>query len=766
MDEKEIASDPLKLIVEFSSDWLMYLSANGKIQYISPAVEEITGYTPEEFIDHPGLLLRIIHPDDRERTSGKLANELKNPEPSSLVCRIVRKDGDLRWISHRGRPVFDDHRNIIGRISSNRDITERIRVERALKESEKGYRRIFETSPTTIFITSFDNQILDMNPAGIQMFGFSTLEEAKSTPVTTLYPNPTDRKKILTTLLERGVVRNYELKLKRRDGSDLTVLNTATVIYDEEHHPIAIEGILLDVTEQREQEKRLLRLATIIEQASQAIVMTDLNGNIVYVNPAFERITGYPFEKVKGKNPRILKSGKHDHEFYKNLWETIRAGDTWQGIFQNRKSDSSLYYERTVIFPIKNKSGQTTHYAAIKQDITSERMLEEQLTQAQKMETIGQLAGGIAHDFNNLLSIIKGYSEIGLLRLPKDAPGYHELSAIFDASERAETLIAQLLAFSRKQVYTPVVLDINQVISRMDKMLRRLISEDIHIETLLTPGVPPIKADPSQIEQILVNVIVNARDAIASKTNKASERKITIETQSVFLDKTYINRHFGTQEGKYVQISVSDSGIGMDEKTRWHIFEPFFTTKEKGKGTGLGLSTVFGIVKQNNGSIQVYSEPNVGTTFKIYWPVTEEAVPEEAITTSSRVLLAGKGSILFVEDEPELRKLVVTTLREYGYNVKAAADGMEALKRIQQAKEPFDLIITDLIMPAMNGDELIQRVQSLSPGIKVIFTSGYTSNHIIHNGNLEKGINFLPKPYSLSKLFHIIRKVLTQGEDT
>ena len=539
-------------------------------------------------------------------------------------------------------------------------------------------------------------------------------------------------------------------------------------LYDEKGRVIGTVGSARDVTREKDLEEErekaqaeLTRIATVVKQATQSIIITDLNGNIVYVNPAFEKATGYTYEEVKGKNPRVLKSGRHDKKFYEDLWATITSGRTWEGTFVNKKKNGETFYEKAVIFPIRNGDDKIIQFAAVKHDITREMILEQQFLQAQKMEAVGNLAGGVAHDFNNFLNVVLGFCELGLQKLDKDAPGYHEFSAILSAAKRTEGLVNQLLAFSRKQVAIPETLDINETISTLGKMIQRLIPEDIDIFLDLTPGLPYIEADPGQIEQILMNLVINARDAIQAVSKKAREKKITIETGEAIIDEHYIATHYRARKGRYVAIAVSDTGSGMDEATQARIFEPFFTTKKTGKGTGLGLSTVFGIVEQNKGFITVYSELHHGTTLKIYWPATEKRPrPKHKESSFSSQPVTGKETILFVEDVPELRDLAAEALENLGYTVITASNGLEAMEIFRERGKEIDLVITDLVMPAMNGTELSLEVKKLAPGLQVIYTSGYAENHFNHSELMEKGILFLQKPYTIAQLSSKIREAL------
>jgi PAS domain S-box-containing protein len=396
----------------------------------------------------------------------------------------------------------------------------------------------------------------------------------------------------------------------------------------------------------------------------------------------------------------------------------------------------------------------------IQMEITDQRRLEEQLRQSQKLEAIGTLAGGIAHDFNNLLTVINGHAEISMMALEKDHPSHKDIISILSAGKKAKTLTSQLLAFSRKQIYSPKIIEINNVISRLDKMLRRLIGEDINIESNLREGIPLIKADPSQIEQILMNLIVNARDAINEKGTVEKDKKIIIETGQTMLDAGFVSTHTGSKPGLHIVLTVSDTGIGMEEEILEKIFEPFFTTKDKGLGIGLGMSTVYGIVKQNKGSIYAYSERGLGTRIKIYWPATEEKkIPDETQVLTKAALL-GQESILVVEDDEGVRNFIGTALRDLGYTVHEAINGIKALEILNRNGMNIDLIVTDLIMPEMNGKELAIEVEKILPNVHVLFTSGYTEDHIVNSGSLDRGVDFLQKPYSIQTLAKKVREVL------
>lgn len=391
--------------------------------------------------------------------------------------------------------------------------------------------------------------------------------------------------------------------------------------------------------------------------------------------------------------------------------------------------------------------------------------LQGQLFQAQKMEAIASLTGGIAHDFNNLLTVINGHAEIALIKLERDTPPdklRKDLQAILDAGKRAQKLTQQLLAFSRKQVIEPRIMDLNQAITNMEKMLRPLIGEDIIMEIRLSRDLPCINADPSQIEQVIMNLVLNARDAILEKLklNPLSEKRILIDTRRVDLDETFVIQHPGSHTGLHASLVVTDTGIGMDSHIIAKIFEPFFTTKPKDKGTGLGMSTVYGIVKQNNGSIYAYSEPGEGAVFRVYWPATFATQPTEITTPPPPGNLTGNETILLVEDEKAVRNFAYHTLVELGYTVFDAANGKKALKLLKRKRIHVDLLLTDMIMPEMNGRELASHLREISPTTLVLYTSGYTDSYIIRRNELESDMHFINKPYSVNDLAQKVREIL------
>src|SRR5687767_4500811 len=434
----------------------------------------------------------------------------------------------------------------------------------------------------------------------------------------------------------------------------------------------------------------------ILDGLADAIVLTSVEGEIQYVNPAFELMTGWRREEVLGKNPRVLSSGKHDAEFYAAIWQTLKAGKVWRGQIQNRRKDGAVFTQETTISPVCDDAGTTVSYVGLGRDVTVEVKRAADLRQSQKMETIGRLAGGIAHDFNNLLSVIIAYSDVVLEELQESHPLREDVKNIREAGDRAAGLTRQLLAFSRKQVLQPAVLDLNGVVEGMAGLVRRLVGENIEVKTLLAPDLGRVRADPAQLEQVIMNLAANARDAMPAGG------KLTIETANAELDETYTSSHVAVKPGRYVMLSVSDTGVGMDESTMSQVFEPFFTTKPVGHGTGLGMATVYGIVKQSGGSIWAYSEPGRGSTFKIYLPRIEEPLDEVGEKRIEPDNPRGSETILVVEDDEVVRKLTCQALRRYGYQVIEAANGNEALLACEKHRETIPLMITDVVMPQIS----------------------------------------------------------------
>ena len=518
-----------------------------------------------------------------------------------------------------------------------------------------------------------------------------------------------------------------------------------------------------DITVRKRTEVSLRLLESAVEQTKESIVITDaeldLPGpRILFINPAFTRMTGYNEEEVLGKTPRILQGPLTDKSVLSRLRENLERGKVFEGETINYRKDGKAFNLEWQIAPLRNTTGQITHFVAIQHDITERKRLEAQLFQSQKMETVGKLAGGFAHEFNSILTAIIGQSELLFGDLPVGSPLAKNATEIIKAASRAATLTRQLLAYGRKQILQPETLDLNRVIVDMESMVRLLMGGITDTQVVPAAQLHAVKADSGQIEQVIMNIVINARDAMPNGG------KLILETANVSFDAESIGRYTELKPGDYVMLAITDTGIGMSEEVKARIFEPFFSTKGVGQGTGLGLATCYGIIKQSGGHISVYSELARGATFKIYLPRIEQPVNHPVERPSTPDLPLGTETILLAEDDPALREMAATLLRRLGYTVLTAANGIEALNLKQQRDiGHIDLVFTDVVMPHMSGKELADRMQALFPHTKILFTSAYTENAIIRQGVLDKNMALLQKPFTPSVLAHKLREVLDQS---
>jgi two-component system cell cycle sensor histidine kinase/response regulator CckA len=570
------------------------------------------------------------------------------------------------------------------------------------------------------------------------------------------FVHPEDYKNVFQTFLQglgnKGKVAKVEVRFKHKDGTwrNLECIGK-NLLFDPQVRGVVVSS--RDISERRKDENQIRLQAEALEAASNSIVITDIAGSITWVNSAFTKMTGYSFSEVMGKNPRILKSGEQAVKVYEELWKTILAGETWVGELINRRKDGTLYFEKQTITPVRNREGDITYFIAIKEDISAGKKLEAQFRQAQKMEAVGRLAGGVAHDFNNLLTIILWQSDMLMANFTdKNDPKYHSASEIKIAGQRAAALTRQLLAFSRKQIFQIKVLDLNEIVRGVDKMIRRLLGEDIELVTLFGQGLKNVQVDAAQIEQVIMNLAVNARDAMPSGG------KIVLETEQVKIDSQGASRYPGLVAGEYLLLKVKDTGTGMTEEVKAHLFEPFFTTKENGKGTGLGLATCYGIMKQSKGFIYVDSQIGKGSTFLVFLPPAEEQ-PAQLEKTKEIQLPKGTETILIAEDEDLVRGLAVQVLSRQGFKILEARNGLDALKIAEEYKEAIHLIITDMVMPYMGGGELAEKFRVRFPKTKIMFTSGYTDNSAVKKW-LDQGCRFVQKPYTYSELLLTVREIL------
>lgn len=505
---------------------------------------------------------------------------------------------------------------------------------------------------------------------------------------------------------------------------------------------------------QLDSEVTLHELWRLVEQSTDSVIIMGRSGVMEYVNPAFEALTGYSRREAVGQTLGILKSEQQSGEFYEEMWNTVLSGNVFRGIVMDRKKNGETLIIEKALTPLRDTNGEITHFISTGRDITERRQLESDLRQAQKMDAIGRLAGGVAHDFNNRLLVISGYAELMLDALAADDPLRRNVGEIITASRRAADLTRQLLAFGRKQVQLLQVLDLNTVIAEITVMLPRLIGEDIELIFLPEQNLGKVKADPVQIEQIVMNLAANARDAMPGGGT------LTIETATIEVDEAYVQRHSIVPPGDYVLLTVADSGQGIATKHLPHIFEPFYTTKEEGKGTGLGLATVYGIVRQNGGFVRVYSEPGQGTTFKIYLPRVHSGISEARVAKPAEPSPGGCETVLLVEDEASVREASRQFLIQSGYKVLEAIDGEDALREAREHDGPIHLMITDVVMPRMSGPTLAGQLADDRPEMKVLFVSGYAERTVLQHGKIDVTKSFLQKPFSLKTLARKVREVL------
>jgi PAS domain S-box-containing protein len=750
-------------LVDSSAAAIFSVDGRGRIRAWNPEMERVTGRPAEEAGGrYLADLVRVQDPDGSPVGDLLSARDLAGPRERRPV-RLETASGAERWLTLSRAGLPDGGFTFVAL-----DVTEQREAEDKLDEANARYRSLVEHLPLTTYIDAIDatSSNLYSSPQIEPLLGYSA-EEWRSDP--DLFPSiihPDDRERVLAEHArthETGEPLRTEYRAFARDGRLVWIQDEAVIVKDDSGNPLCLQGYLLDVTTRKaaeaerlelleaeqaaraEAEQAQKRITDTLERMTDAFVALDHDWRFTYLNTEAGSILGGPRDELLGKNiwqefPALVGSPVQE-ELERAATREARTDfvapypefGRWLEVRAYPRSDGISIYFR---------------------DVTERRELEEQLRQAQKMEAIGSLAGGVAHDFNNMMSAVVGFSELVLARLEDDHPVRRQVEEIHRAGERASEMTGQLLAFSRKQILQPRVLDVNAALAQAEKLLRRLIGEDIDLVSVLDPELEAVEADPGQLEQVLLNLAVNARDAMPAGG------KLTIETANVELSEGYAASHVEVAPGSYVLVAVSDTGIGMDAKTQARIFEPFFTTKEHGKGTGLGLATVFGIVKQSGGHLSVYSEPGRGTTFKIYLPRAQAPASASQPSVGEEAAPRGQETVLLVEDEELVRNLEREALEGQGYTVLEARDGSHALELAGNHDGPIDLLLTDVVMPGLSGRELAERLAPLRPRMKVLYASGYTDEAIVRHGVLVPGIAFLPKPVTPSSLACKVREVL------
>lgn len=777
--------------------WQLDLETN-KLSW-TDEIYRIFGLQPQEFGADYESFLEVVHPEDREYVHRAFMTSVEEDRPYDIEHRIVKSSsGETRYVQEKCEHIKNGSGKIVRSCGTVLDITERKKAEKDLAErimlaelaADVGNALTMPGKLPEVLQRCTEAFVRHLGAAFARIWVFNEKENCLDLQASAgMYTHVNGRH----ARIKPGEFKIGTIGLERRACLTNNLLGDPH-IEDQEWvrkeglqsfagHPLIVgerlvgvmgmfsrepfTGITLKVLssvadeiaigiEHKLSEEELLKLSSAVDQSPATILITDVKGDIEFVNPRFTQVTGYSPEEVRGRSTRILKSGNTPPEVYQGLWSTITAGKVWHGELQNKKKNGEFYFEAVTISPIKNREGVITHFVAIKEDITERRRLEEQLRHSQKMEAIGLLAGGIAHDFNNMLTVIIGYGGVLQMAMAPDHPLLPNVDRILLVAERAAGLTSSLLAFSRKQATRTEPVNLNSIIRKVEKFLARIIGEDIKIQTALGSETLITNADSGQMEQVLMNLATNARDAMPRGGI------FSIATDFVAIDEAFINAHGYGEPGPYALVSVTDTGEGMDAATASRVFEPFFTTKEVGKGTGLGLSIVYGIIKQHNGYITLYSEPGRGTTFRIYLPLTDAAalVQGQAPSAPPR---RGSETILLAEDDAEVRDITKNILTEFGYTVIEAVDGEDALNKYLENRSRIQLLLLDMIMPKKNGKMVYHEIRAAGSEVRVIFLSGYPPDMIFKNVMLDRGVELLMKPVSPQNLLRKIREVMERS---
>jgi len=727
------------------------------IHYWSPRMRQIHGWGADEPVTMPAFLA-VLHPDDRSAIAAAVqrAHDPRGDGLFDVEHRIVRRDGELRWIRTRSVTIFAGEgaaRHPVRTVGAIVDFTERRRADDALEL----FRQSIESSTDAVFWLRDDGRFEYVNHQAVRALGY-TREELLGLGLWDIDPHyPRSEFDAHRERFERAGTEfrlQIETTLRRKDGTSFPV----DVISQRLRLPTGSLHVAYarDISVRKQAEEGRDRLVAILDATPDFVAIAGPSGGLLYLNLASRRLLHLtPSDDISA----WTLDARHPQETRNLLAEIAIPGalrdGVWKGEAVYRGADGNELPVSLLVLAHKNASGQVAFLSTVARDISKEKSLEALFLQSQKMEAIGRLAGGVAHDFNNILSVVLSFATLAADGLPLDHPARDDLQEVTRAAERAAELTRQMLAFSRKQVLKLHVLHVNTLLERMVPMIRRLIGEDIELLLRLDPNAGRIKGDDSHLEQAIMNLVVNARDAMPRGGT------LTLGTADVFMDDEQMRLHPDLEPGFYATIIVSDTGVGMDATTRGRVFEPFFTTKGPGQGTGLGLSTVFGIVKQSGGGISVDSEVGEGARFTLYFPRTEEPAKADAVAdVSAKARFSEAAVVLLVEDEPQLRRAALTVLRRAGYRVLDAAGPVEALARARSHPGKIDLLLTDVVMPQLSGRQLADQLLKERPETRVLYMSGYTEDTIIHQGVIDRGVHFLPKPIAPDALLQAVRRVL------
>ena len=722
---------------------------------------KMLGYSRDELMQTSWA--ELTHPEDLA-TDVQLFEQVLRGEIDGYTIdkRFIRKDGSVAFTTLSVKGLRNEAGELDGFLALLHDISQSKLQQAELRASEDRFARYLQIVESMIMVIDVNSEIALINRKGCELLGCS-----ESDLLGRRWYEILVQPELRTHFAERcqqvmggnePVTPYMEAPVLTFSGEERILAWHSGLMKNDMGEIIGVISSCEDITTRRNTEEALHLQAAALDAAANAIVITDEQGTIKWANRAFTTLTGYTLAEGAGQKPGdLIRSGVHDKDFFRHMWETILAGEVWQSEVVNRRKDGSLYTEEMTITPVRDAAGEIKHFIAIKQDITEKRQLQVQLQHAQRMETVGRLAGGVAHDFNNILGVITGYSEFALEQLNDDSPLREDILQIQRAAERATGVARQLLAFSRRQVLRPKTVNINDVVRDAEKMLRRMATENIGFETRLDDDLGVVFADPGQLEQVLMNLVTNAHDAMPEGG------RLLIETINTDLDDDFVQRHPEIIPGEFVCLAVHDTGIGIDNEILERIFEPFFTTKEQGKGTGLGLSTVYGIVKQSGGFIRASSESGRGSVFRVYLPRTGcPEASEHDLDDSTTASVTGHETVMIVEDNHAIRQMADRILRRAGFHVLLAEHSEAALRALLQRNGQVDLLITDIIMPGMDGHQFAQIVRVSYPNVKIMHISGFDSDISGLQEEPDRRIPLLAKPFTAKQLLQTARSVLDE----
>ena len=747
LEQKELE---LRNIFESSIDGIMLTKLDGSILRANSAACKVLGFSEKE-------LTEIGRAGMTDETDVSLHSGLKERLETGQargVMRFRRKSGET-FPAHVSSGIFTDGSGNVFSTVVFRDITDEKKSEESVKKLYLQTKALIDNIPDLVWLKDAESRFLIINEAFAKSCGTPSDEISGKTDYD-VWPEDMARIYIADDfeVMKSGVRKIVEEPVADVKGAIGWIETIKTPIFDSEGNVIGTAGTARDVTARVLAEQKHKLLATAVEHSAESMMVTDAEGIIKYVNPAFEKISGYTSEEVVGKNPRILKSGEHDDDFYRDIWQTIMSGGTWSGLIKNRRKNGLLAYENSNISPVWGQQGEIIAYVGVNRDVTEERLLQEQLAQSQKMEAIGTLAGGIAHDFNNIIFAIIGYAELALDHTKDDPQVAAFIEEIINASERAGNMVKQILTFSRQSKPEKIVLDVGPIVKEGLKFLRGALPSSIEVIQDVENALPYVYADPTQVYQVLMNLCTNATHAMRDRNGVLS-----VSLENVEIGKEFALQNPDLEPGRFVRLNVSDTGTGMSESLMKRIFEPYFTTKDIGEGTGLGLSVIDGIVKNHGGTITVWSEPGKGSRFSAYFPVIDEsAMPVKSIKPEIR--LEGNERILWVDDEATLMEMCRETLSRAGFFVTCTTDAFQALEIFRHSPDSFDLVMTDFSMPGMNGIELSRKISAISPEKPILLCTGF-GNSIPRSLTKPAGITrIVSKPVSSKDLIYVIRQTL------